>query len=448
MINQNLKTQFEDWLLNPYEDLSCEVKTWLDIDLKENRAKIAKALIALENHGGGILIIGFTKGLDGKLTPDLNRPKNISDFNSDEFNGIVKKFAEPQFHVDVKLMTDPRSGLDYPYVVVHGKTKVPVRSDSGVEDKSIQPNIYYVRRPGPSSESPLNASDWDDLLKKCMLKNREEILNLFKTYLGTDSALLINKPNTDNLLSQFCENSYERWRVINESLEDSNELKNFYGNFSFGCQMLGESKNLSNVQIKHEIENLTRYTGWPIYVTLHDSDNAPALNGDVIETSIVKLNFPDSAHADFWRVSSKGFTFHLRGYQEDALEEKNDRFGKGKALDGVLPIWRVAEFLLRTNQLASKMYEQGYELSVKCAWRGLSGRRLVSLSGNRLFWDDKKCKVSEVTSEGLFKGNQVEDFLPEVVKNLTENLYSSFNFFEPSMAMYQEEITKLRTRSG
>ena len=48
-------------ITEPREDLAYEYKEWLDLTKKDHkdRAKLAKAAIALANHGGGYIIIAL-----------------------------------------------------------------------------------------------------------------------------------------------------------------------------------------------------------------------------------------------------------------------------------------------------------------------------------------------------------------------------------------------------
>ena len=39
----------------PFESLDVELKDWLDLTISINRAKVARHLCALANHGGGYL---------------------------------------------------------------------------------------------------------------------------------------------------------------------------------------------------------------------------------------------------------------------------------------------------------------------------------------------------------------------------------------------------------
>ena len=51
--------QLEGFVSYPREDMDAEYKDWLNLGLDKDRATQAKAAIALANHGGGHIIIGF-----------------------------------------------------------------------------------------------------------------------------------------------------------------------------------------------------------------------------------------------------------------------------------------------------------------------------------------------------------------------------------------------------
>ena len=51
--------ELQPLISEPREDLSVEYKSWLDLTRKEHKATLAKVAIALTNHGGGFIVIGF-----------------------------------------------------------------------------------------------------------------------------------------------------------------------------------------------------------------------------------------------------------------------------------------------------------------------------------------------------------------------------------------------------
>lgn len=66
----------------PSESLSVELKRWIDPASPEGKEKIVKTALALRNHGGGYLVIGF----DNDTLPDTNNvPQNVrEDFHIDK----------------------------------------------------------------------------------------------------------------------------------------------------------------------------------------------------------------------------------------------------------------------------------------------------------------------------------------------------------------------------
>ena len=57
--------ELQPLLGEPREDLAAEYKTWLDLTINDHKAVLAKAAIALANHGGGFIIVGFDDGGTG-----------------------------------------------------------------------------------------------------------------------------------------------------------------------------------------------------------------------------------------------------------------------------------------------------------------------------------------------------------------------------------------------
>ena len=60
----------------PREDLGAEYKAWLDLSQNDGRATLAKAIIAIANHGGGFVVLGFDE--EGENLVSAARPSRIS----------------------------------------------------------------------------------------------------------------------------------------------------------------------------------------------------------------------------------------------------------------------------------------------------------------------------------------------------------------------------------
>lgn len=115
----------------PREDLGIELKNWLDLDTKHHRALLAKALLALANHGGGYVVIGFD---NTTRQPAEGRPGTLEVYGQDVVNGIVKRYADPPFECIVHFPTRSADGKDYPVIWIPG-SPVPVRAKRSGPDE-------------------------------------------------------------------------------------------------------------------------------------------------------------------------------------------------------------------------------------------------------------------------------------------------------------------------
>lgn len=156
-------------VLEPEETLQIELKSWLDLTTNSHKAKLAKELIALANHGGGFVVLG----IDDKSLAAIERPDNYA-IDTDTVNGIVARYADPIFHCSVREVEG------HPVIGVPGQHTIPIRATRGAANGEIQQHSYYIRRAGPNSEVPQNGLEWDELLRRC-INNREAELEAMVT---------------------------------------------------------------------------------------------------------------------------------------------------------------------------------------------------------------------------------------------------------------------------
>src|SRR5262245_11024548 len=86
----------------PTETLTVEHKGWLDLSLNPHKAILAKAAIALANEGGGIIVLGTREDTtQGGALGSHPRPTGISRYSLDDINGVIRRFADPEFHCEL-----------------------------------------------------------------------------------------------------------------------------------------------------------------------------------------------------------------------------------------------------------------------------------------------------------------------------------------------------------
>jgi hypothetical protein len=438
MFNKDVSARFEDWLLHPDERLDFEVKGWLNLAEQRAIGTVVKALIALENHGGGFLLIGYTEE-NKRHVPDPKRPDSLEQYTTDFINGLLRRRAEPVFHVEVSLQRHPETGLEYPLVRVSGNSMVPVRSCSAAEH-SLKDNTYYIRAPGPESRAPKDGAEWDRLVRRAVLNQREEIVRVLRAVMpALDLKASEGSASKSNALFEFSEQTKNVWTAKNEALPKENRARISRGYYAFSARILGISKSLSLSEIRQANERARRYTGWPMFIEGWGKSKSRPID-NCIEGWMALSDNADSSTADFWRISEDGFFYALRGYEEDVRLPN-----PGAQFDSLMPIWRLGEFLLRIGELGDSMFDVGFEIEVQCEWTGLESRELVNaFGGDYVRSYHKQCRIPSVKTSGRFPGT-IADVLPEAVKKLTTRLYESFEFAqvtEKTILAQLEDMTR------
>ena len=116
-------------LTAPRESLDLELKQWIDPEVSEGIAKIAKGCIASRNNNGGRLVIGFKN--EGKPDPD-NVPADVrTTFHVDVVQEIVSHYASEAFPIDVQF--GAAGGGTYPVIIVPAGMHTPVAAKSTLE---------------------------------------------------------------------------------------------------------------------------------------------------------------------------------------------------------------------------------------------------------------------------------------------------------------------------
>ena len=106
-----------DLVTNPREALAIELKAWIDPKTPDGEAKIAKCVLALRNHGGGFMIIGFDNKSSAPLT--AGRPADVrTAFHADTIQLIATRYASESFEVTVHF--PEREGVEFPAIEVCG----------------------------------------------------------------------------------------------------------------------------------------------------------------------------------------------------------------------------------------------------------------------------------------------------------------------------------------
>ena len=115
--------QLDRFVAYPREDVGVEYKDWLNISVERDKATLAKAAIALANHGGGFIILGFQE--TGGVFYSTACPSDFPQITQDAVNESIRRYAEPEFHSQMYGIAHPHSGVTHPVIVIPS-SDVPV----------------------------------------------------------------------------------------------------------------------------------------------------------------------------------------------------------------------------------------------------------------------------------------------------------------------------------
>ena len=426
----------------PREDLPSECKTWLDLSSNEHKAKVARAAIALANHGGGFIVMGFEEA--GGRLQSIPCPAGIPPITQDDVNAIIRRFATSEFHCVMYWIEHPSTKVSHPVIAVPGTLTEPVMSKRDVVGE-IGLHRCYVRKPGPRSEEPQTGEEWRALLSCCVQARREDLLESIRSILSGRATSESPEPSAKEQLREFCTSAYERWNEITAAVPPTSGSRFPKGYYEMGFALIGAkpANNLGELQDRLRQARRIKLTGWTPFLELNRPEWSPYPLERYVEAWVGRpvdgqsaLN--DGSHADFWRASLDGTLYTIRGYAEDALEGR----AAGTLFDITLPVWRIGEGILFAHRVA-ETFEGAEALAIRCRYTGLDGRKLVSITGRREVMIDHTSRSNGIVLEAQTTIQQVKDNLVEVLHQLLTPLYERFDFMQLPASLVDHELQNM-----
>lgn len=457
--------RIQELINRPGESLSVELKRWIDPDAPEGMAKIIRAALALRNHGGGYLVIGFD---NDSLQPDQqNRPKDIeAKFHIDKIQGYVSRFASEPFEVAVDF--PQREGHSYPVIVVPSGVKTPVaaRSDLKVDDaKLIAAGDVFVRSLR-SNNTPSTAKaswhDWPKLVETCFDNREADIGRFMRRHLSGLTPEVLRefgsaisqtaqpKETTEEILRGYLQESEERHKaVINEKKITLPE----HGTWETALLLIGDvPPHGANREFLNLLDSSNPdYTGWPVWLDsrgFKDQTARPYVVNGMWEALVVSVGTGWSDHIDFMRLDPKG-RFYLRRALQDDTSGSERAPEPLIALDFGLVTIRTAEAIAVGIAFAKAMGCDPEKTSLAFAfrWKRLQGRQLTSwanperyISPSRTAYQDELISFVSVPLETPLSA------LGEYVHQATKPLFELFDGFALSKDVTEDLTRRLVER--
>jgi hypothetical protein len=435
------RSDLTDLVDYPRETLDIELKTWIDLGDKIAQAKLARHIAALANHGGGYLVFGFCD--DQSVAEE--RPTELSAYSRDTFGKIVTRYLTPAFQCDVELVRSS-AGLLFPVVRVPSHGPVPVGAkadgphDARGQPQGIRAGTYYVRKPGPKSEAVLGMEDWQPLIRRCILSDRDSLLaDIGRAVQPSAEAPSVAETHR---LTGWHDASAERWHRIVAGAAAFRWPVPIVANHCQLSYMLlsdagvaippGELRPLLE-QANRDVRQ-TVFTGWSMFYPFTRPEIAAALHpeqddgtgSDVLESNLIGDGNFDTSLPDYWRYAADGRATILRPYREDrprSVEEQGRSAGSWLSPETV--IRETAELVAHARTMAERC--GGDRVAFRCSWRGLAGREIDDFGG--IYWSPgRSVQADQRTTAGTWDVPVLVADWHSVVAELSCPVLSLFGF--------------------
>lgn len=407
---KTVPAEIQDLVDNPRELVHMELKDWIDVGDEVARAKIARHLAALCNHGGGYVVFGFQD--DGSTS--ASHPGDISKYNRDGMGGIIDRYLAPAFQCEVFHAARSGTGAIHAVVRVPGHGAVPVcAKKNGPHDgknvpQGIRQGQYYIRVPGPKSTAIETPEQWRELIHRCVVNEREGLL--------ASISKIIRAPEPEKKEGQslsdwhrtmhvhylgLVESARPQWPV---SVKDNHYQLSYRLTAETGLPALTGGALLEAIRQAGERVRNVVWTGWSMFHPFTREEIKPRFVIDAsvgeeveaIETNLLGETFIAETVPDFWRITADGRATIIRPYREDRVAMphlERDGIGPGMWLDPQTLAREVYEMVTHAKELA-KAFDGTTGAEFRCTWYGLRDRRIGSFDG-AVDWRERKCVVNE-----------------------------------------------------
>ncbi|MGH7840029.1 MAG: AlbA family DNA-binding domain-containing protein [Candidatus Binataceae bacterium] len=384
----NSRTELQELVESPNESLAVEYKGWLDLmDGAEARADLARHIAALANYGGGHIVFGFT---DDMQFAGANPFPKVS-YDHDLIARIVRKYLEPPFQCDVRMITSSANNT-HPVIIVPGHGAAPICAKSGGpiidgKNRGITQGVYYTRKPGPESAPILTSLEWSPIIRRCAMHERSAILGAVDAALRGASTALVSDADALKLWHDAARQAFQR-EIVDQG--ERAELAERHFQFTYAIQRSDgqqlDPNQLAAIlrEVNGEVRDLV-HTGLSMFYIYTRPEIAPIFVTDPEsgqgDQDFLQCTLARRTDAEMWRLSIDGKATLIREYWEDNVDD-NVRLGStpGSWFSPNITTRALAEFVRHARGLTER-FDAPVAVSFRCEWLGLDKRQVFDPHG-------------------------------------------------------------------
>ncbi len=468
----------------PTESLSIELKGWIDPNTPEGIDKIVRAAIAMRNHGGGYVLIGFNNDTGEPCTDNI--PSNVRElFHQDTIQRMVSKYSSELFEVKVHFPT--RDGIEFPVIEIGSGVKTPIATNRPLKNSNGKPlfqeNRVFIRSlesNNTPSTTEATWKDWPHIVEVCFDNREADIGRFIRRHLRTlppelvraFSSLIpqteskeidqeipqgqpeelvppIQEKTTKTTVLEYLQEGSTRFNTV---VKERNLSLPNHGSWEVSAVIIGtvppHSANLSFLNLLDSSN--PNYTGWPVWLDSRGFTNKearPYVFEEAWEAFICDLSTERGGKdLDFWRLDPSGKFYLRRALQDDLSESRREPM---KQLDFGLVILRTAEAIAVALGFAKAMGcpIETTRLSFAFRWTKMRGRELSSWAnmdrhiprGNIAYQDN-------ITSQAIVPLEVPSSAIAEYVYLITRTVFEAFKGIEIGISVIEDLTQRLIER--
>lgn len=411
-----------------------EVKNWLGgLVGNDEKARLAKEIIALANSGGGHIFIGFMDDEGQGHQPLAPEGNEATGFSQDAIAAIVHRYCIPAIQCSVEIYRQTNGQVSHPVISVPAAGRVPLfASRQSPDNRTLTNGTVYVRRPGGNSEPCRTQDDWERLLERLVSARQDQLINAIRNVLNP----------AHEFAPAAQEQAFEEWISVSRASRAELlaalprrhplRLEAGYYEVAFSIRPFQEP---NIIELNRNLDlNRPRHSGWAPFVSLHRDGMAPRPLGDVIQAWLVgeEGHDRDPYHSDFWRLSVHGDGYLVRAMQEDDpdyganLTPRPHRPG----FDWVLPIYRMTEMLKLIEWLGLTYASEDAAFQMQVTYFGTNGRRLTQHRLRYALRRGGMAHGASISSRISGRVGEIALNTAEMVFSLLRPVFAQFDFAE------------------
>src|SRR5262249_17747286 len=148
----------------------------------------------------------------------------------------------------------------------------PIRAKrSGPDEKHVQKDTYYIRRPGPQSAPPQSAAEWQQVIHRCVMSDRDALLDNLRAALTGETSRELD----ESLETRTANGEAEGLRRFKQVITEKSAAPT-YARGCYSCAYLfGQRPEADMSSLLRELRAVEHQTGWPVWIMFDRAPIAP-----------------------------------------------------------------------------------------------------------------------------------------------------------------------------